>query len=62
MTGPTCRDRIFGELAVLGQALANPHRLELLVQLERGAVTIVDVRPYEEFQQGHSYPVGTIAP
>ena len=40
MTGPTFKDRIFGELAVLGQALASPHRLELLDLLAQGARTV----------------------
>jgi rhodanese-related sulfurtransferase/DNA-binding transcriptional ArsR family regulator len=43
MTGPTFKDRIFGELAVLGQALASPHRLELLDLLAQGARTVEDL-------------------
>jgi rhodanese-related sulfurtransferase len=43
MTGPTFKDRIFGELAVLGQALANPHRLELIDLLAQGARNVEDL-------------------
>ena len=43
MTGPTFKDRVFGELAVLGQALANPHRLELLDLLAQGARNVEDL-------------------
>ena len=43
MTGPTFKDRIFGELAVLGRALANPHRLELLDLLAQGERTVEDL-------------------
>ena len=43
MTGPTFKDRIFGELAVLGQALASSHRLELLDLLAQGARTVEDL-------------------
>jgi rhodanese-related sulfurtransferase len=43
MTGPTFKDRIFGELAVLGQALANPHRLELLDLLAQGERNVEDL-------------------
>jgi rhodanese-related sulfurtransferase len=43
MTGRTFKDRVFGELAVLGQALANPHRLELLDLLAQGARNVEDL-------------------
>ena len=43
MTGSTFKDRIFGELAVLGQALANAHRLELLDLLAQGARNVEDL-------------------
>lgn len=43
MSGPTFKDRVFGELAVLGQALANPHRLELLDLLAQGARNVEDL-------------------
>jgi rhodanese-related sulfurtransferase len=43
MTGPTFKDRIFGELAVLGQALASPHRLELLDLLAQGERHVEDL-------------------
>src|SRR5262245_7027655 len=40
---PTFKDRIFGELAVLGQALANAHRLELLDLLAQGSRNVEDL-------------------
>jgi rhodanese-related sulfurtransferase/DNA-binding transcriptional ArsR family regulator len=40
---PTFKDRIFGELAPLGQALASPHRLELLDLLAQGARNVEDL-------------------
>ena len=43
MTGPTFKDRIFGELAVLGQAMANGHRLELLDLLAQGEHHVEDL-------------------
>jgi rhodanese-related sulfurtransferase/DNA-binding transcriptional ArsR family regulator len=43
MTDPTFKDRIFGELAVLGQALANGHRLELLDLLAQGDRNVEDL-------------------
>jgi rhodanese-related sulfurtransferase len=43
MTGPTFKDRVFGELAVLGQALASPHRLELLDLLAQGERHVEDL-------------------
>jgi rhodanese-related sulfurtransferase len=43
MAGPTFKDRIFGELAALGQALANAHRLELLDLLAQGARNVEDL-------------------
>ena len=43
MPGPTFKDRTFGELAVLGQALANRHRLELLDLLAQGARNVEDL-------------------
>jgi rhodanese-related sulfurtransferase/DNA-binding transcriptional ArsR family regulator len=43
MTGPTFKDRVFGELAVLGRALANPHRLELLDLLAQGARNVEEL-------------------
>src|SRR6266542_1730918 len=43
MAGLTFKDRVFGELAVLGQALANPHRLELLDLLAQGARNVEDL-------------------
>ena len=43
MTGPTFKDQIFGELAAIGQGLANPHRLELLDLLAQGERTVEDL-------------------
>lgn len=43
MTGPTFKDRIFGELAAIGQALANGHRLELLDLLAQGERHVEDL-------------------
>lgn len=48
MAGPVCKtptfkDRIFGELAALGRALASPHRLELLDLLAQGERNVEDL-------------------
>lgn len=43
MSCPTFKDRVFGELAVLGRALASPHRLELLDLLAQGARNVEDL-------------------
>lgn len=43
MTAPTFKDRIFAELALLGQALASPHRLELLDLLAQGERNVEDL-------------------
>jgi ArsR family transcriptional regulator len=43
MTGPTFKDRIFGELAAIGRALSNPHRLELIDLLAQGARNVEDL-------------------
>ena len=42
-------DRLRAELAVL----AAPEREELLLAIRRGTVTLVDVRPAEEYRAGH---------
>src|SRR6266511_998614 len=36
MASRTFKDRLYGELAAIGRALANPHRLELLDLLGQG--------------------------
>jgi rhodanese-related sulfurtransferase len=43
MSSRTFKDRVFGELAVLGRALANPHRLELLDLLAQGSRNVEDL-------------------
>lgn len=43
MSCPTFKDLVFGELAVLGRALASPHRLELLDLLAQGARNVEDL-------------------
>ena len=54
MSGPTFKDWIFGELAVLGQALANAHRLELLDLLAQGARNVEDLARESRMSLGNT--------
>src|SRR5439155_1753551 len=47
------KQQVFGSLAEIAQALGHAHRLELLDHLRSGVVTLLDVRPEDEFAHGH---------
>ena len=53
MSMPSPKEALFIQFAAVAKALAHAHRLELLRQSRTGVVTVLDVRPADEFALGH---------